>query len=142
MLGKMDIYAKRDKNAVFLACLARQNALKINLFASLLVFFSTSYPGFANHLSFIADSDTIFLGAAKRVGSEFNMSEVNAAASMLSDGELLDLISIRSDAFRKIANATRLRGYLGSQNFEITYKMRSSWRLLFEYSMLETIRAN
>ncbi|MDG2265492.1 MAG: hypothetical protein P8L91_00765 [Candidatus Marinimicrobia bacterium] len=107
-----------------------------------LVFFSTSYPGFANHLSFIADSDTIFLGTAKRVGSEFNMSEVNAAASMLSDGELLDLISIRSDAFRKIANATRLRGYLGSQNFEITYKMRSSWRLLFEYSMLETIRAN
>jgi len=107
-----------------------------------LVFFSSSYPGFANHLSFIADNDTIFLGAAKRIGSEFNMSEINVAASMLSEGELLDLISIRSDAFRKIARATRLRGYLGSQNFEITYKMRNSWRLLFQYNMLETIRAN
>ena len=107
-----------------------------------LVFFSTSYPGFANHLSFIADNDTIFLGAAKRIGSKFNMSEINVAASMLAEGELLDLISIRSDAFRKIARATRLRGYLGSQNFEITYKMRNSWRLLFQYNMLETIRAN
>ena len=107
-----------------------------------LVFFSSSYPGFANHLSFIADNDTIFLGSSKRIGSEFNMSEANVAASMLADGELLDLISIRSDAFRKIARANRLRGYLGSQNFEITYKMRDSWRLLFQYNMLETIKAN
>ena len=107
-----------------------------------LVFFSSSYPGFANHLSFIADNDTIFLGSSKRIGSEFNMSEINVAASMLADGELLDLISIRSDAFRKIARANRLRGYLGSQNFEITYKMRDSWRLLFQYNMLETIKAN
>ena len=107
-----------------------------------LVFFSSSYPGFANHLSFIADNDTIFLGSSKRIGSEFNMSEINVAASMLADGELLDLISIRSDVFRKIARANRLRGYLGSQNFEITYKMRDSWRLLFQYNMLETIKAN
>lgn len=107
-----------------------------------LIFFSSSYPGFANHLSFIADNDTIFLGTTKRIGSEFNMSEANVAALMLSKGELLDLISIRADAFRKIATASRLRGYLGSQHFEITNKMRSSWRLLFQYNMLETIKAN
>ena len=107
-----------------------------------LTFFSSSYPGFTNHLSFIADNDTIFLGTTKRIGSDFNMSEVNMATSMLGEGELLDLISIRSDAFRKIATANRLRGYLGSQHFEITYKMRSPWRLLFQYNMLETIKAN
>ena len=93
-------------------------------------------------MSFIADNDTIFLGTTKRIGSEFNMSEANVAALMLSKGELLDLISIRADAFRKIATASRLRGYLGSQHFEITNKMRSSWRLLFQYNMLETIKAN
>ena len=107
-----------------------------------LTFFSSSYPGFANHLSFVADRDTMFLGTTKRIGSDFNMSEVNMATSMLGEGELLDLISIRSDAFRKIATANRLRGYLGSQHFEITYKMRSPWRLLFQYNMLETIKAN
>ena len=64
------------------------------------------------------------------------------ATSMLSKGELLDLILIRSDAFKKIAMAKNLRGYLGSQHFEISYKMRSSWRLLFEYDMLETIKEN
>ena len=107
-----------------------------------LTFFSSSYPGFTNHLSFVADRDTMFLGTTKRIGSDFNMSEVNMATSMLSEGELLDLISIRSDAFRKIATANRLRGYLGSQHFEITHKMRSPWRLLFQYNMLETIKAN
>ena len=107
-----------------------------------LTFFSSSYPGFTNHLSFVADRDTMFLGTTKRIGSDFNMSEVNMATSMLGDGELLDLISIRSDAFRKIATANRLRGYLGSQHFEITYKMRSSWRLLFQYDMLERIKGN
>lgn len=107
-----------------------------------LVFFSSSYPGFTNHLSFIADNDTISLGTAKRIGSEFNMSEANVASLMLAKGELLDLISIRSDAFRKIAMASKLRGYLGSQHFDITHKMRTSWRLLFQYNMLETIKAN
>ena len=91
-------------------------------------------------MSFIADNDTIFLGAANRIGSQFDMSEINVAASMLSEGELLDLISVRSDIFIKISRATRLRGYLGSQDFEITYKMRDSWRLLFQYNMLETIK--
>ena len=105
-----------------------------------LIFYSSSYPGFANHLSFIADNDTIYLGTANRIGSQFNMSEINVAASMLSEGELLDLISVRSDIFIKISRATRLRGYLGSQDFEITYKMRDSWRLLFQYNMLETIK--
>ena len=107
-----------------------------------LTFFYSSYPWFTNHLSFIADNDTIFLGTAKRIGSDFNMSEVNMATSMLSEGELLDLILIRSDAFKKIAMAKNLRGYLGSQHFEISYKMRSSWRLLFQYDMLETIKEN
>ena len=68
------------------------------------------------------------------------MSTANVAATMLAEGELLDLISIRSDAFKKIASATRLRGSLGSQSFEINYKMRNSWRLLFQYDMLQTLR--
>ena len=38
-----------------------------------LTFFSSSYPGFTNHLSFIADRDTIFLGTTKRIGSDFDM---------------------------------------------------------------------
>ena len=105
-----------------------------------LVFYSSSYPGFKNHLSFFADNDTLYLGSTKRIGSEFDMSGPNAATTMLAEGELLDLISIRSDVFKKIASATRLRGSLGSQNFEITYKMRNSWRLLFNYDMLETLR--
>ena len=105
-----------------------------------LVFYSSSYPGFKNHLSFFADNDTLYLGPTKRIGSEFDMSGPNVAMTMLAEGELLDLISIRSDAFKKIASATRLRGSLGSQNFEITYKMRNSWRLLFNYDMLQTLR--
>jgi hypothetical protein len=105
-----------------------------------LVFYSSSYPGFKNHLSFIADNDTLYLGSTRRIGSEFDMSNANVASTMLAEGELLDLISIRSDAFKKIANATRLRGSLGSQNFEISYKMRNSWRLLFNYDMLQTLR--
>ena len=105
-----------------------------------LMFFSSSYPGFSNQLSFIADNDTLYLGSTNRIGSEFDMSDANVATTMLAEGELLDLISIRSDAFKKIASATRLRGSLGSQNFEITYKMRDSWRLLFRYDMLQTLR--
>ena len=105
-----------------------------------LVFYSSSYPGFKNHLSFIADNDTLYLGSTRRIGSEFDMSGPNVATTMLAEGELLDLISIRSDAFKKIASATRLRGSLGSQNFEISYKMRNSWRLLFNYDMLQTLR--
>ena len=105
-----------------------------------LMFFSSSYPGFSNQLSFIADNDTLYLGSTNRIGSEFDMSDVNVATTMLAEGELLDLISIRSDAFKKIASATRLRGSLGSQNFEITYKMRDPWRLLFRYDMLQTLR--
>lgn len=105
-----------------------------------LMFFSSSYPGFSNHLSFIADDDTLYLGSTNRVGSEFDMATTNVATTMLAEGELLDLISIRSDAFKKIAKATRLRGSLGSQNFEISYKMRNSWRLLFQYDMLQTLR--
>ena len=77
-----------------------------------LVFYSSSYPGFKNHLSFIADNDTLYLGSTRRIGSEFDMSTANVAATMLAEGELLDLISIRSDAFKKIASATRLRGSL------------------------------
>ena len=105
-----------------------------------LVFYSSSYPGFKNHLSFIADNDTLYLGSARRIGSEFDMSGPNVATTMLAEGELLDLISIRSDVFKKIASATRLRGSLGSQSFEISYKMRNSWRLLFNYDMLQTLR--
>ena len=105
-----------------------------------LMFFSSSYPGFSNHLSFIADDDTLYLGSTNRVGSEFDMATTNVATTMLAEGELLDLISIRSDALKKIAKATRLRGSLGSQNFEISYKMRNSWRLLFQYDMLQTLR--
>lgn len=105
-----------------------------------LVFYSSSYPGFKNHLSFIADNDTLYLGSTRRIGSEFDMSNANVATTMLAEGELLDLISIRSDVFKKIASATRLRGSLGSQNFEISYKMRNSWRLLFNYDMLQTLR--
>ena len=105
-----------------------------------LVFYSSSYPGFKNHLSFIADNDTLYLGSTRRIGSEFDMSTANVAATMLAEGELLDLISIRSDAFKKIASATRLRGSLGSQSFEVNYKMRNSWRLLFQYDMLQTLR--
>ena len=107
-----------------------------------LVFYSSSYPGFKNHLSFIADNDTLYLGSTRRIGSEFDMSGPNVATTMLAEGELLDLISIRSDVFKKIASATRLRGSLGSQNFEISYKMRNSWRLLFNYDMLQTLREN
>ena len=105
-----------------------------------LMFYSSSYPGFKNHLSFIADDDTLYLGSTRRIGSEFDMSTANVAATMLAEGELLDLISIRSDAFKKIASATRLRGSLGSQSFEVNYKMRNSWRLLFQYDMLQTLR--
>ena len=105
-----------------------------------LIFFSSSYPGFKKHLSFIADNDTLYLGSTNRVGSEFDMSDPNVAITMLAEGELLDLISIRSDVFKKIAKATRLRGSLGSQSFEISYKMRNSWRLLFQYDMLQTLR--
>jgi hypothetical protein len=68
------------------------------------------------------------------------MSNANVATTMLAEGELLDLISIRYDVFKKIASATRLRGSLGSQSFEINYKMRNSWRLLFQYDMLQTLR--
>ena len=105
-----------------------------------LVFYSSSYPGFKNHLSFIADDDTLYLVSTRRIGSEFDMSNANVATTMLAEGELLDLISIRSDTFKKIASATRLRGSLGSQNFEISYKIRNSWRLLFNYDMLQTLR--
>jgi hypothetical protein len=104
------------------------------------VFYSSSYPGFKNYLSFIADNDTLYLGSTRRIGSEFDMSNANVATTMLAEGELLDLISIRSDVFKKIASATRLRGSLGSQNFEISDKMRNSWRLLFNYDMLQTLR--
>jgi len=68
------------------------------------------------------------------------MSNANVATTMLAEGELLDLISIRADTFKKIASSTRLRGSLGSQSFEISYKMRNSWRLLFQYDMLQTLR--
>ena len=68
------------------------------------------------------------------------MSNVNVATTMLAEGELLDLISIRSDVFKKISSATKLLGSLGSQSFEISYKMRNSWRLLFQYDMLQTLR--
>ncbi len=105
-----------------------------------LIFFSSSYPGFSNQLSFIADNDTIYLGSTNRIGSEFDMSDANVATTMLGEGELLDLMSIRSDVFKKFASATRLRGSLGSQNFELTYKMRDPWRLLFRYDMLQTLR--
>ena len=47
-----------------------------------LVFYSSSYPGFKNHLSFFADNDTLYLGSTKRIGSEFDMSTANVAATM------------------------------------------------------------
>ncbi|GEM_PF-1139935 len=106
-----------------------------------LIFFSSSYPGFNHFVSFVADSDTIRLGETRRIGSDaMNMSEANIATTMLQPGELIDVISVSAETFEKMSNASRLTGMLGSQNFELTFKERTPWRLLLQENMLEELQ--
>jgi|TARA_Y100000310_G_scaffold13551_1_gene13801 hypothetical protein len=69
-----------------------------------------------------------------------NMSEANIATTMLQPGELIDVISVSAETFEKMSNASRLTGMLGSQNFELTFKERTPWRLLLQENMLEELQ--